>query len=338
MKREIINIDEDLCNGCGLCVPNCHEGALQVIDGKARLVSDLMCDGLGACIGHCPEGAITIEEREAEPYDEIKVMQQMISKGKNTMIAHLGHLKEHGEKDFLRQGVKFMLENQDKLDYNTDEVLEAVHNMPMAKNDPKKEDGSQHSHHSHHADSGHHHHHKHHNDQKHEGHHAHKDPAEGFEIPCGCAGSKTQTFTPVPLAEAASGRAQASALSHWPVQMHLINPRAGHFHGSHLLLAADCTAFSLGNFHPEYLHGKTLAIACPKLDSNREVYVEKLKVLIDDSQIDMLTVMIMEVPCCGGLLQMAEQALSQCSRKIPVKLIVVSVDGRIKSEKWHWVA
>ncbi len=325
MKREIITIDEDLCNGCGLCVPNCHEGALQIIDGKARLVSDLMCDGLGACIGHCPEGAITIEEREAEPYDEIKVMHQMIGKGKNTMIAHLGHLKEHGEKEFLRQGVKFMLENQDKLDYNADDVLEAVHNLPMGKGAKAKEEHQHHDHGSHHEQ------------HKHHGHHAHSHAAEEISGGCGCAGSKTQTFAPIPV-EPFSGRPVASALTHWPVQMHLINPRAGHFQGSHLLMAADCTAFSLGNFHPGFLQGKTLAIACPKLDSNREVYVEKLKILIDESEIDMMTVMIMEVPCCSGLLQMVELALSQCVRQVPVKLIIVSVDGQIKQEKWHKIA
>ncbi|MFA5816578.1 MAG: 4Fe-4S binding protein [Bacteroidales bacterium] len=297
MKREIITIDEELCNGCGLCVPNCHEGALQVIDGKARLVSDLMCDGLGACIGHCPEGAITIEEREAEPFDEIKVMQQMISKGKNTIIAHLGHLKEHGEKDFLRQGAKAKVEYHDDNNHNN-------HN-----------------------------HHNHHNHHEHHGHKTDLDTAEENGSSCGCAGSKTQTFTPILAAEPISGRHLSSALTHWPVQMHLINPGAGHFQGSHLLLAADCTAFSLGSFHPGFLQGKTLAIACPKLDSNREVYVEKLKILIDESQIDMLTIMIMEVPCCSGLLQMAELALSQCSRQIPVKLIIVSVDGQIKEEK-----
>ena len=105
MKRDILKIDEELCNGCGLCVPNCHEGALQVIDGKVRLVSELMCDGLGACIGHCPEGAITIEKREAEPYNETRVMEQMISKGKNTIIAHLKHMKDHGETGYLQEGV-----------------------------------------------------------------------------------------------------------------------------------------------------------------------------------------------------------------------------------------
>lgn len=327
MKREIITIDEELCNGCGLCVPNCHEGALQIIDGKARLVSDLMCDGLGACIGHCPEGAITIETREAEPYDEIQVMQQMIGKGKNTMIAHLGHLKEHGEKEFLRQGVKFMLENQDQLDYNADEVLEAVHNLPMGKGA-----AGHHDHHDHHA------HHDHHDHHAHHAHHGHSPSGEQGGSSCGCAGSKTQTFAPIPVAEPLLNRQLTSALTHWPVQMHLINPRAGHFQGSHLLLAADCTAFSLGSFHPTFLNGKTLAIACPKLDSNREVYVEKLKILIDESQIDMMTVMVMEVPCCSGLIQMAELALTQCIRQIPVKLIVVSVDGRILQEKWHRVA
>ncbi len=96
-KRKIIKIDEDKCNGCGLCIPNCPEGAIQMIDGKARLISDFFCDGLGACIGHCPQGAITIEEREAEPYDESKVMKNIVKQGKNVIKAHLEHLKEHGE-------------------------------------------------------------------------------------------------------------------------------------------------------------------------------------------------------------------------------------------------
>jgi MinD superfamily P-loop ATPase len=115
MKRDILKIDEELCNGCGQCVPNCHEGALQVIDGKVRLVSELMCDGLGACIGHCPEGAITIETREAEPYNEIRVMKQMKDKGKNTIIAHLKHMKDHGETGFLQEGVNYLKENRNSL-------------------------------------------------------------------------------------------------------------------------------------------------------------------------------------------------------------------------------
>jgi ferredoxin len=109
-KRKIIKIDEEKCNGCGLCIPNCPEGALQIIDGKARLVSDLFCDGLGACIGHCPEGAITIEEREAQKYDERKVMANIVKQGKNVIMAHLKHLKEHNETKYLNQAVEFLKE------------------------------------------------------------------------------------------------------------------------------------------------------------------------------------------------------------------------------------
>jgi len=108
-KRKIIKIDEDKCNGCGLCIPNCPEGALQIIDKKARLISDLFCDGLGACIGHCPKGAILIEEREAEKYDEKKVMENIVKQGKNTIIAHLNHLKDHKEFGYLKEAMDFLV-------------------------------------------------------------------------------------------------------------------------------------------------------------------------------------------------------------------------------------
>ncbi len=110
MKRTILKIDEDKCNGCGLCIPNCHEGALQIIDGKVRLISDLFCDGLGNCLGHCPTGALTLEEREAEPYDERKVMEKIVKQGKNTIKAHMQHLKDHNETKFLKQAIKFLKE------------------------------------------------------------------------------------------------------------------------------------------------------------------------------------------------------------------------------------
>ncbi|MFH2094639.1 MAG: 4Fe-4S binding protein [Bacteroidota bacterium] len=290
MEREIVKINEELCDGCGLCVPNCHEGALQVIDGKVRLVSDLMCDGLGACIGHCPQGAITIEKREAEPYNEEKVMAEMVSKGKNTVIAHLKHLKEHGEHCFLKQGVKYLVDHATELDFSIKEVTSEVHN------------------------------------------------SQAEPVSChsgGCPGSASMSFA---KHEGISNDPQAgevkSELTHWPVQLHLINPEAYHFKSSDLVLAADCVAFSLGDFHRKYLKGKTLAIACPKLDQGIDVYVNKIRSLIDDAKINTLTVLMMEVPCCSGLLKIASIAVKQASRKVPVKAIVVGIKGEVIQEEW----
>ena len=308
MIREIVKIDEDLCNGCGLCIPNCHEGALQIIDDKARLISDLMCDGLGACLGHCPEGAITIEKREAEAYNETKVMEDMVLKGINTVIAHLQHLKDHGESDFLKEGVQYLLQNKSSLEFDLDEVLEAVHNHKVGSENKASD-----------HDQGHH----------------HAPQAEPEAQGCGCAGSATKTFGGgCGSSDDTNVGSLDSALSHWPIQMHLINPGAQHFKKSDLVLAADCVAFSLGAFHQDYLNGKTLAIACPKLDSNMEVYVEKLKTLIDSAEINTLTIMMMEVPCCGGLMQMVKNVQQETQRKIPVKAIIVSVEGKILQEGW----
>lgn len=304
MKREIIQIDEDKCTGCGECIPNCHEGALQMIDGKARLISDLMCDGLGACIGHCPEGAIEIIEREAQPYDEILVIEEMVKKGKNTVIAHLAHLKDHQEFGYLKQGVHWMQENQSKLNFKVEEVMAAVHNSGAKKPEEKAPQQHQHAHHHHHGNGG------------------------------GCPGSMAQEINkPETTTETMSGDIP-SELRQWPVQMHLINPAASYFQNSDLLLAADCVAFSLGDFHGKFLKGKSLGIACPKLDDNKEIYLQKLVSLIDDSKINTITVMKMEVPCCGGILQMAQLASQQASRKVPIKSITVGISGEILSEDW----
>jgi hypothetical protein len=125
-----------------------------------------------------------------------------------------------------------------------------------------------------------------------------------------------------------------SQLTHWPVQLHLLSPQAPHYRGSDLLLAADCTAFALGDFHKDYLKGRTLAIACPKLDDGQEVYVEKLKALIEEAQINTLTVLIMQVPCCGGLLRLAQTAAAQAARKVPIKCLVAGLQGAILKEEW----
>lgn len=293
MKRDIIKIDEELCDGCGLCIPNCHEGALQIIDGKARLLSDLMCDGLGACIGHCPQDALKIEQREAEAYDEKKVMEDMISKGKNVVIAHLKHLQDHNETQFLEEGMQYLENNTDKLDFNIQEVITSIHKdeITMEKNE--------------------------------------NSPG------CGCMGSQEMSFdTNEKAASSINTSELKSELRQWPVQMHLINPDAQYFKNADVVITADCVAFALGNYHQKYLKGKTIGIACPKLDSQTEIYIEKFRKMVDEAMINTFTVMIMEVPCCGGLITMIQSAIEKAGRKIPVKLIVVRIQGDILKEEW----
>jgi len=236
LKRDIIKIDEEKCNGCGQCIPNCHEGALQIIDGKARLKSDVLCDGLGACLGHCPEGAITVEQRDAEPFDENAVMQA--------------------------QAPKYV-----------------------------------------HRESG-------------------------------CPGSTERVLAAPVSLHRAPPQESPSELRQWPVQMHLINPGAPYFRNADMLLAADCVAFSVGDFHSRYLKGHSLAIACPKLDRNTEIYVDKLTALIDLALINTITVMIMEVPCCGGLMQLVRAATARASRKVPVKQVMISAEGTVLKAEW----
>ena len=292
MKRDIIKIDEDKCTGCGDCVPNCHEGALQIIDGKVRLVSELMCDGLGACIGHCPEGAITIEQREAEPYDELKVMEVMVGKGFKTVVAHLKHLREHNETFFLKQGMGYLIQHEVELSFKIKDVKDAVHQtVPSA------------------TSAG----------------------CEG-----GCPGSQTVVFDPSALRPIGHDKtfSAASQLRQWPVQLHLINPAAIYFHGSDLLVASDCSAFSLGDFHSNWLKNRSLVIACPKLDQGKEIYLKKFMDLIEESKVNTITVLIMEVPCCGGLLQLVQMAVQRSVRKVPIKAVTVSIKGEILDEQW----
>jgi NAD-dependent dihydropyrimidine dehydrogenase PreA subunit len=237
MKRNIIAIDPEKCTGCGLCIPNCPEGAIQIIDNKARLISDLFCDGLGACLGHCPEGAIIVEQREAADYSEREVMKNIVKQGPNVISKS-----------------------------------------------------------------------------------------------CGCPGAQSRTIVRENTNDSAQMSIQLSQLRQWPVQLHLISPLAEYFKNSDVLLVADCVAYALGDFHDTWLKGKTITIACPKLDEGKDSYREKLTALIDKANIATLTVMTMEVPCCSGLLRLAEEATSCASRKIPIKSVIVGIEGEIKNE------
>ncbi|MDH6534330.1 4Fe-4S ferredoxin [Parabacteroides sp. 52] len=281
MKRTVIKINEELCNGCGICVEGCHEGALQLIDGKARMVSDLYCDGLGACIGDCPVGAIDFEEREAAPYDETAVMKRLVPKGEKTIRAHLLHLKEHNEMDLLAQGLHFLKEHNIEIDMDREN----------------------------------------------------KEQRRSCDQPfSACPGSRAMSFAPVnPVTPTGHTPSQ---LRQWPVQLHLLNPQAGYFRAADVVLAADCTAYAYGGFHDRFLKNRILAIACPKLDSNKELYVSKIAEMIDGAQINTLTVVIMEVPCCGGLLQLVKMALEQTKNKVPVKKVVIGVQGDMIEENW----
>ena len=254
VKRNIIKINEELCNGCGLCAKGCHEGALQIIDGKARLISELYCDGLGACIGDCPMNAISVEEKEVEAYDEIAVIKRIIPKGDKVLEAHLQHLKNHGEMNLLQQGIQYLKDND----------------IPVpALTQPQ--------------------------------------PQNVIHV------SQLSAFKPM------------SVSINWPVQLHLINPQSGVFNNADLLLVADCVAYANPKLYSELLIGKKLAIACPKLDVNKESYVNKLIQMIDDSKINSLTVAIMEVPCCGGLIRLVEMAMEKSQRKIQMNKIVVKI-------------
>jgi NAD-dependent dihydropyrimidine dehydrogenase PreA subunit len=277
-KRKIINIDEKKCNGCGLCIPNCPEGAIQIIDNKARLISDIFCDGLGACLGTCPKGAITTIEREAEPYNEKKVMKEnIIPSGKNTIIAHLNHLKEHGENKYLMEALDVLKDENIDVDFNTDINKPIMH---------------------------------------------------------ACPGSKELDFSDKNQEKIYEAGKRVTHLRQWPIQLHLVNPNASYFQKKDVVIAADCVSYAFADFHKEFLKGKSLAIACPKLDSNKEIYIDKIAMMVDEAKINTLTVITMEVPCCSGLLFLVNQALKKTERKIPVKNIVISIKGKILKDDW----
>lgn len=229
MKRKIIKIDEEKCNGCGACAAACHEGAIAMVDGKARLMREDYCDGLGDCLPACPTEAITFEEREAPAYNEAAVKEAKMNK------------------------------------------------------------------------------------------------AHGGTLPCGCPGTQSKAIHHED--KTCRTEAAASELSQWPVQIKLVPVNAPYFDGANLLIAADCTAYAYGNFHSEFIRKRITLIGCPKLDDGD--YADKLTQIIAGNNIKSVTVVRMEVPCCGGLENAAKRALQASGKFIPWSVVTISTDGRI---------
>ena len=236
MIRKIIHIDEEKCNGCGACASACQEGAIAMVDGKARLMRDDYCDGLGDCLPACPTGAITFVEREAAAYDEAAVEK---------------HLKERAEK-----------------------ALE------------------------------------------------HAKPVHG-----GCPGMMARAIRRENAPAPAATQEMPSQLSQWPVQIRLVPVNAPYFDGAKLLIAADCTAYAYANFHQKFIRGHIVLVGCPKLDDVD--YSEKLTQIIRENNIQSVTVVRMEVPCCGGLEHAVKTALAACGKDIPLTVQVVNIDGTL---------
>lgn len=229
MKRRIIRIDEAACNGCGMCAAACHEGAIEMVDGKARLTREDYCDGLGDCLPACPTGAITFEEREAPAYDHAAVM-----------------------------------------------AAKAAKSAPL---------------------------------------------------PCGCPGSMSRTIQRTDDGVVSAGEIP-SQLRQWPVQIKLAPINAPYFQGCDLLIAADCTAYAYGAFHSDFIQGRVTLIGCPKLDEGD--YSEKLTAILAQNEVRSVTVVRMEVPCCGGILRAVQTAVANSGRDIPLHCVVVGTDGSLR--------
>ena len=260
MKRKIIEIERDLCDGCGLCTTACAEGALALDEeNKAVLVKEIFCDGMGACLDVCPTGALKIVEREGDSYDAGAAYKHVLETRGKAAAKHV-----HG------------IEGQN------------IHGHPGAAGQKRM-------------------------------------PLMG-----GCPGSAACAIP----GESGEGEGRtvsgASELRQWPIQLHLVSPYAPYFKGSDLLIAADCTAFALGSFHPDLLKSKKLVIACPKLDET-EGYIEKLAELIKHNDLRSLTVAIMTVPCCSGLYRIVEQAVELSGIKIEIQKRVIPIDGKLAS-------
>ncbi len=244
--RKIIEIDEDRCDGCGQCVLACAEGALKIVDGKAKVISEIFCDGLGACMGGCPKDALRIVERESSAFDEEAVKVHLKSQG----LTHAENL---------------------------------VHD-------------------------------------------------HSSEAPCGCPSSKPMVVRKIAQHVSGVGGSEIShtpsELTNWPVQWKLIQPGSPFYKNADILIAADCVPFAFGGFHKRFLKGKPMVIGCPKLD-DQEAYLAKLTALFQESVPKSVEVVIMEVPCCNGLMRMVTEAMRRVGRTAPVTVTVVGIDGRV---------
>jgi Pyruvate/2-oxoacid:ferredoxin oxidoreductase delta subunit len=247
--RKIVKIDEEKCDGCGLCVPACAEGAIQIIDGKAKLVSDTYCDGLGACLGECPQDAISIIEREASEFDQKAVERHLTAmKSGDTASAERSTARE--------------------------------------------------------------------------------EPA------CpSCAGAAIQQFSRHAAERPSPGEAPAkSLLGHWPVQLMLVPPHAPFLKNADLLICADCVPFTVPDFHNRYLAGRAVLVGCPKLDDLNH-YFNKFKAIFAEAAPRSITVLRMEVPCCGGIAQAVLQARNETAPGIPVEVHTIGIQGSIQCER-----
>lgn len=291
MVRRVIHIDQEKCNGCGICANACHEGAIGIVDGKAQLLRDDYCDGLGDCLPTCPTGAITFVEREAAAYDEAAVKAHMERRKQEQAATQAS--------DTHSSAVQ---EESASTGCPGSRARQIVHEeTPAFTGCP--------------------------------GSRARQIVHEETPAFTGCPGSRSQQIDHAEeAAEAAQNEAAApfsmqSQLTNWPVQIKLAPVRAPYFNHARLLIAADCTAYAYANFHQEFLKGKVALIGCPKLDDVD--YSEKLTEIIRNNDIQSVTIVRMEVPCCGGLEFAAKTALQQSGKFIPWQVVTISTDGRI---------
>ncbi|MBX3044033.1 MAG: 4Fe-4S binding protein [Candidatus Kapabacteria bacterium] len=276
MIREIIQIDEDLCDGCGDCIPACHEGALQIIDGKCRLVSSLFCDGLGACLGHCDKGALKIVMADVDEYDEVEVIKTMLNKPQSVLKAHLSHLIDHGATEYFNKAVEYLSSIGISININQNTA-----------------------------------------------------PAQSAG---GCPGSAMKELKQYSPAKNEKDNHE-SMLEHWPVQLHLVSPFSPFLKGKELVILSTCSPVAYPNIQNDYIAGKAVVLACPKLDYT-EPYPKKLEDIFRNAGTQKATIVRMEVPCCGGLSAMTTKAAANSSiNGLEVCEHTISTNGKRISEK-----